>query len=113
MDRLLHDDDMADTWFTPDFHFRHFNITRYCNRPFKTTEEMDTCIVDRMNQCVKLNDMLYYLGDFCMGRVEKVMAHCQGQRESRPLERSNRPEGVTRSWPERWRQEAQPVRQNQ
>jgi calcineurin-like phosphoesterase family protein len=66
---------MADTWFTSDFHFGHFNIIRYCNRPFTSTEEMDARIVDRMNQCVKPNDTLYFLGDFCMGSVEKVAAY--------------------------------------
>ncbi|MGB7987640.1 MAG: hypothetical protein WCF54_20930 [Terracidiphilus sp.] len=66
---------MADTWFTSDFHFGHFNIIRYCNRPFATTDEMDACIVDRMNAHVKPNDTLYFLGDFCMGSVEKVAAY--------------------------------------
>jgi calcineurin-like phosphoesterase family protein len=66
---------MADTRFTSDFHFGHFNIIRYCNRPFESTEEMDACIADRMNQCVKANDTLYFLGDFCMGSVEKVAAY--------------------------------------
>ncbi len=74
-DRLFHNENMADTWFTSDFHFGHFNIIRYCNRPFTTTEEMDACIVDRMNQCVKPNDTLYFLGDFCMGSVENVAAY--------------------------------------
>ena len=75
VDRLFHNEGMADTWFTSDFHFGHFNIIRHCNRPFSTTEEMDACIVDRMNQCVKPNDTLYFLGDFCMGSVEKVAAY--------------------------------------
>jgi calcineurin-like phosphoesterase family protein len=66
---------MADTWFTSDFYFGHFNIIRYCNRPFGNTEEMDACIVDRMNAHVKPNDTLYFLGDFCMGSVEKVAAY--------------------------------------
>lgn len=62
----------------PDFHFGHFNIIRYCNRPFARTEEMDACILDRMNAHVKQNDTLYFLGDFCMGNVEKVAAYRQG-----------------------------------
>jgi len=40
---------MANIWFTSDFHFGHFNIIRYCNRPFENTEEMNACIADRMN----------------------------------------------------------------
>jgi calcineurin-like phosphoesterase family protein len=36
---------------------------------------MDTCIADRVNQCVKPSDTLYFLGDFCMGSVEKVKAY--------------------------------------
>ena len=66
---------MADTWFTSDFHFGHFNIIRYCKRPFENTEEMNACIADRMNAHVKPNDTLYFLGDFCMGSVEKVAAY--------------------------------------
>jgi calcineurin-like phosphoesterase family protein len=41
---------MANTWFTSDFHFGHFNITRYCNLHFTTTEEMDASIEDRIDQ---------------------------------------------------------------
>jgi len=76
-DRLFHNEDMADTWFTSDFHFGHFNIIRYCDRPFTSTEEKDACIADRLNQCVKPNDTLYFLGDFCMGSVKKVAAYCK------------------------------------
>jgi hypothetical protein len=56
---------MADTWFTSDFHLGHFNIIRYCNRPFADTQEMNEVIVERMNASVKPNDVLYFLGDFC------------------------------------------------
>ena len=63
---------MRDIWFTSDFHFGHHNIIRYCNRPFANTQEMDAVITDRMNACAKPNDILYFLGDFCMGRAEQV-----------------------------------------
>jgi calcineurin-like phosphoesterase family protein len=54
-------------WFTADFHLDHSNILRYCSRPFPDVEEMNTAIIDRVNRCVKKNDILYFLGDFCMG----------------------------------------------
>lgn len=63
---------MADTWFTSDFHLGHFNIIRYCNRPFADTQEMNEAIVERMNASVKPNDVLYFLGDFCMGGPKAV-----------------------------------------
>src|ERR1700740_2733163 len=58
---------MPDTWFTADFHLGHANIIRYCSRPFATVDEMDQAILERLNTCVKVHDILYFLGDFCMG----------------------------------------------
>ena len=66
---------MRDTWFTSDFHFGHFNIIWYCNRPFSSTQEMDDSIADGVNACVKPNDVLYFLGDFCLGSAERVVAY--------------------------------------
>lgn len=60
---------MANIWFTSDFHLGHFNIIRYCNRPFVDTQEMNAAILERMNASVKAGDVLYFLGDFCMGIV--------------------------------------------
>jgi hypothetical protein len=58
---------MPNSWFTADFHLGHANIIRYCSRPFATVEEMDQAIVERLNVSVKRDDVLYFLGDFCMG----------------------------------------------
>lgn len=66
---------MRDIWFTSDFHFGHFNIIRYCNRPFANAQVMDDSIAEGVNACVKPDDVLYFLGDFCLGRAEQVIAY--------------------------------------
>lgn len=53
------------TWFTSDFHLGHANIIRYCNRPFKSLEEMNQTIIDNCNAKIKDDDLVYFLGDFC------------------------------------------------
>jgi len=58
---------MPDIWFTADFHLGHKNIIRYCNRPFENVEKMNQAILERLNARVKANDILYFLGDFCIG----------------------------------------------
>lgn len=66
---------MPDTWFTADFHFGHRNIIRYCNRPFANVAEMDEAIIERLNAVVKASDVLYFLGDFCIGSKSLVLEH--------------------------------------
>ncbi len=51
-------------WWTSDYHFSHFNIIRYCERPFKTAEEMDETIIRKHNERVKPEDTVFFLGDF-------------------------------------------------
>ena len=51
-------------WWTSDYHFSHFNIIRYCNRPFKTVEEMNETIINKHNERVKPDDTVFFLGDF-------------------------------------------------
>lgn len=63
---------MRDVWFTSDFHLGHFNIIRYCKRPFTDTREMDDALIERLNACAKPNDVLYFLGDFCVGNAERI-----------------------------------------
>jgi calcineurin-like phosphoesterase family protein len=63
---------MADIWFTSDFHLGHSNIIRFCKRPFANAHEMNEAIVERMNSCVKPDDTLYFLGDFCLGSPRYV-----------------------------------------
>lgn len=51
-------------FFTADTHFSHYNIIKYCNRPFSSIEEMNQTIIDRWNSKVKKGDVVYHLGDF-------------------------------------------------
>lgn len=50
-------------YFTSDLHLGHENIIKYCNRPFKSVEDMDQAIIDRWNKTVKPEDTVFILGD--------------------------------------------------
>jgi calcineurin-like phosphoesterase family protein len=50
-------------YFSADWHLGHKNIIKYCNRPFKTVEDMDSTIWINAYKVLKPNDVLYYLGD--------------------------------------------------
>ena len=56
---------MKNSWFIADTHFSHSNIIRYCNRPFASTDEHDRILIENWNRCVKPEDDVYFLGDFC------------------------------------------------
>jgi len=68
------------TWFTSDHHFYHNNVVRYCNRPYKTVEEMNADLVKRWNDKVAPDDIVYHLGDFSMAfrPVELFTQHLNG-----------------------------------
>lgn len=63
---------MINAWFSADFHLGHRNIIRYCNRPFQSTGEMDEAIFGNLNSRVGQSDVLYFLGDFCMGGPDQA-----------------------------------------
>jgi calcineurin-like phosphoesterase family protein len=56
-------------WFTADPHLGHFNIIKYCNRPFKDVDHMGTVIIDNINERIATNDRLYILGDIANKEV--------------------------------------------
>jgi len=61
-----------DNFFTSDLHLGHWNIVRYCNRPFKTLEDHDKTLLMLINSRVKENDTLYHLGDFCFKKSSEA-----------------------------------------
>lgn len=56
-------------FFSSDHHFSHSNIIAFCDRPFDDVEEMNWNLVEKWNETVKPQDIVYYLGDFAMGRL--------------------------------------------
>ena len=54
-------------WFTSDHHLGHASIIRYTNRPFPDVQTMDNELIDRWNAVVRGADVVYHLGDFCLG----------------------------------------------
>lgn len=59
-------------WITSDTHFNHANIINYCARPFKDVEEMNSTIINRWNNVVGKEDIVWHLGDFALGGAEEV-----------------------------------------
>ncbi len=82
-------DDKAErkAWFVSDTHFNHANIIRYCNRPwhgeardedgeFAVTEDdvrrMNETMIGKWNAAVGKDDVVWHLGDFCLGKDQKT-----------------------------------------
>ena len=51
-----------------DTHFDHGNIIKYCQRPFRSTQEMNETLVTKWNRLVAPRDTVYFLGDWSFGR---------------------------------------------
>lgn len=54
-------------FFTSDTHFCHSNIIRFCHRPFPDVEAMNETIIANWNRVISLDDIVFHLGDFCLG----------------------------------------------
>jgi len=53
--------------FTSDTHFYHTNIIGFCKRPFKNVEDMNEVLIANWNRVVAQDDIVFHLGDFCLG----------------------------------------------
>lgn len=67
-------------WFTSDTHAFHKNICKSTSqwgegsktRDFASLEEMNKAIIYGINNNVKEDDILYHLGDFTFGGIDKI-----------------------------------------
>lgn len=60
-------------YFTSDTHFHHKNILLFENRPYETVEEMTNDMIRKWNEQVNDNDIIYHLGDLCLGNFEQTV----------------------------------------
>lgn len=65
-------------FFISDTHFSHQNIIKYCNRPFKTKEEMDHILIQKWNEKVQPEDIVFHLGDFAFGNRSNWLSILNG-----------------------------------
>lgn len=63
------------TFIIADTHFGHSSIIKYCDRPFVTVEEMDRQLIEKWNSVVGKEDIVYHLGDFAMGNVDRISSY--------------------------------------
>lgn len=54
---------MANTFFTSDYHFWHYNVLKYDNRPFDDLDKMHSEIIRKHNERVTNDDTIFFLGD--------------------------------------------------
>ncbi len=83
-------------WFTSDLHLGHGNIIKFCGRPFMSAEEEeevrknprgkfklseetvqrhDEGLIEAINSRVDTKDLLWILGDFCMGGLTEATGY--------------------------------------
>ena len=69
-------------YFTADTHFGHYNVIRFCDRPFASAEEMDEAMIQNWNDRVTGNDTVYILGDmfFRSTNAEEILKRLKGKK---------------------------------
>ncbi len=88
-------------YFIADTHFNHTNIIKYCNRPFKNTNEMNEYIIEKWNSIVKDDDIVYHLGDVGFGSVQEVQELIKRLKGTKILLRGNHDFKIgTNTWKE-------------
>ena len=59
-------------YFTSDTHFNHFNIAKYCHRPFKSRKEMNDTLIANWNKVVPEDGIVVHCGDFILTKEENL-----------------------------------------
>lgn len=68
-------------WIWSDHHFRHRNILKYSNRPFKNIVHMEDVMIENHNELVGKDDYCFWIGDFSFCNNEDsntILEACNG-----------------------------------
>ena len=61
---------MSNIWLISDTHFGHDKDFIWKARGFSSVEEMNNTIIERWNEVVKDEDIVYHLGDVMLGNID-------------------------------------------
>ena len=59
-------------FLTSDSHLGHFNICKYCHRPFQSRSEMDQTLIKNWNEVVPEDGIVVHCGDFMLPHNEDI-----------------------------------------
>lgn len=68
----IEEDQLDKLYFTSDTHFGHFNISKYCDRPYTSRSEMDKDLIERWNNVVPEDGIVVHCGDFMLPHKEDL-----------------------------------------
>jgi len=95
---LKFDSSNQNLFFTADLHFQHFNVIKYCNRPFTTRDEMDSTMIKNWNSVVGENDFVFVAGDFCFGGNKSWMYLVDALNGTKFLAAGNHDKSIAGNW---------------
>lgn len=61
------------TFLTSDLHLGHVRIPELAHRPYSDVSAMDEDLVRRWNAVVAPSDVVWVLGDWCLGRIAETL----------------------------------------
>lgn len=59
-------------FFTSDTHLGHYNICKYCHRPFESRSQMDQTLIKNWNEVVPEDGIVVHCGDFMLPHNEDI-----------------------------------------
>lgn len=68
----LNIEDPDKLFMTSDSHLGHFNICKYCHRPFTSRSEMDQTLIKNWNAVVPEDGIVVHCGDFMLPHNEDI-----------------------------------------